>query len=197
DAELPAWRTRALAESRASWGLHPPLHGGRNKIGRDAMEVEMKIRGLMMDPVTNMPIVVLKDVQGNAVLPIWVGVYEANAIALEIEKVQTPRPMTHDLLRNVFLDLEVRVDKIVVNDLKDDTFYAVIWVERGGELMMIDSRPSDALALALRMDCPIFVDETVLKNSKVTNAISERTTMDQIRGTLEDLNDEDFGRYKM
>jgi len=164
---------------------------------RDAMEVEMKIRGLMMDPVTNMPIVVLKDVQGNAVLPIWVGVYEANAIALEIEKVQTPRPMTHDLLRNVFLDLEVRVDKIVVNDLKDDTFYAVIWVERDGQLMMIDSRPSDALALALRMDCPIFVDETVLKNSKVTNAISEKSTMDQIRGSLEDLNDEDFGRYKM
>jgi len=161
------------------------------------MEVEMKIRGLMMDPVTNMPIVVLKDVQGNSVLPIWVGVYEANAIALEIEKVQTPRPMTHDLLRNVFLDLEVRVDKIVVNDLKDDTFYAVIWVERGGELMMIDSRPSDALALALRMDCPIFVDETVLKNSKVTSAISEKSTMDQIRGTLEDLSDEDFGRYKM
>ncbi|HJZ65967.1 MAG TPA: bifunctional nuclease family protein [Candidatus Acidoferrum sp.] len=161
------------------------------------MEVEMKIRGLMMDPVTNMPIVVLKDVQGNAVLPIWVGVYEANAIALEIEKVQTPRPMTHDLLRNVFLGLEVRVDKIVVNDLKDDTFYAVIWVERDGQLMMIDSRPSDALALALRMDCPIFVDEQVLKNSKVTNAISERTTMDQIRGSLEDLNDEDFGRYKM
>ena len=161
------------------------------------MEVEMKIRGLMMDPVTNMPIVILRDLNGNTVLPIWVGVYEANAIALEIEKVQTPRPMTHDLLRNVFLGLEVRVDKIVVNDLKDDTFYAVIWVERDGQLMMIDSRPSDALALALRMDCPIFVDEQVLKNSKVTNAISERTTMDQIRGSLEDLNDEDFGRYKM
>jgi len=162
------------------------------------MEVEMKIRGLMMDPVTNMPIVVLKDVQGgNSVLPIWVGVYEANAIALEIEKVQTPRPMTHDLLRNVFLDLEVRVDKIVVSELKDDTFYAVIWVERDGQLMMIDSRPSDALALALRMDCPIFVDEQVLKNSKVANAVSERTTMDQIRGSLEDLSDEDFGRYKM
>jgi bifunctional DNase/RNase len=92
------------------------------------MEVEMKIRGLMMDPVTNMPIVVLKDAQGTAVLPIWVGIYEANAIALEIEKVQTPRPMTHDLLRNVFLGLDVRVQKVVVNDLKDDTFYALIWV---------------------------------------------------------------------
>jgi bifunctional DNase/RNase len=161
------------------------------------MEVEMKIRGLMMDPVTNMPIVVLKDVQGNSVLPIWVGVYEANAIALEIEKVQTPRPMTHDLLRNVFLGLEVRVDKIVVSDLKGDTFYAVIWVERDGQLIMLDSRPSDALALALRMDCPIFVDETVLKNSKVTSALAERTTSDQLRSYLEGLSDEDLGRYKM
>ncbi|HLK02911.1 MAG TPA: bifunctional nuclease family protein [Candidatus Acidoferrum sp.] len=161
------------------------------------MEVEMKIRGLMMDPVTNMPIVVLKDVQGNSVLPIWVGVYEANAIALEIEKVQTPRPMTHDLLKNVFLGLEVRVDKIVVSDLKDDTFYAVIWVERAGELIMLDSRPSDALALALRMDCPIFVDEHVLKNSKVTTALAERTTTDQLRTYLEGLSDEDLGRYKM
>ena len=134
------------------------------------MEVEMKIRGLMMDPVTQMPIVVLKDVQGQAILPIWVGAYEANAIALEIEKVQTPRPMTHDLLKNVFLGLDVAVQKIVVNDLRDDTFYALIWVERDGELMSIDSRPSDALALALRMDCPIFVDETVLKNSKVSSA---------------------------
>ena len=99
------------------------------------MEVEMKIRGLMMDPVTQMPIVVLKDVQGQAILPIWVGAYEANAIALEIEKVQTPRPMTHDLLKNVFLGLDVAVQKIVVNDLRDDTFYALIWVERDGELM--------------------------------------------------------------
>src|SRR5208337_2177902 len=132
------------------------------------MEVEMKIRGLMMDPVTQMPIVVLKDIQGQAVLPIWVGAYEANAIALEIEKVQTPRPMTHDLLKNVFLGLDVQVQKIVVNDLRDDTFYALIWVEHAGESMSIDSRPSDALALALRMDCPIFVEEIVLKNSKVS-----------------------------
>ena len=140
------------------------------------MEVEMKIRGLMMDPVTQMPIVVLKDVQGQAILPIWVGAYEANAIALEIEKVQTPRPMTHDLLKNVFLGLDVAVQKIVVNDLRDDTFYALIWVEREGQMMTIDSRPSDALALALRMDCPIFVDETVLKNSKVSSALAEKNT---------------------
>ncbi len=161
------------------------------------MEVEMKIRGLMMDPVTNMPIVVLKDVQGQAILPIWVGVYEANAIALEIEKVQTPRPMTHDLLKNVLLGLEVRVQKIVVSDLKDDTFYALIWVEREGQMMTIDSRPSDALALALRMDCPIFVDETVLKNSKISSAFTERNTNEQLRTWLDGLSDEDLGRYKM
>jgi uncharacterized protein len=161
------------------------------------MEVEMKIRGLMMDPVTNMPIVVLKDVQGQAILPIWVGVYEANAIALEIEKVQTPRPMTHDLLKNVLLGLEVRVQKIVVNDLKDDTFYALIWVEREGEMMTIDSRPSDALALALRMDCPIFVEEAVLKNSKISGAFAERSSSEQLRNYLDGLSDEDLGRYKM
>src|SRR5437764_12769263 len=114
------------------------------------MEVEMKIRGLMMDPVTNMPIVVLKDVQGQAILPIWVGVYEANAIALEIEKVQTPRPMTHDLPKNVLLGLEVRVQKIVVNDLKDDTFYALTRVEPEAQTMTIDPRPKHALASAPR-----------------------------------------------
>src|SRR5580693_2175020 len=132
------------------------------------MEVEMKIRGLMMDPVTNMPIIVLKDANGSAVLPIWVGVYEANAIALEIEKVQTPRPMTHDLLKNVLLGLNVQVQKVVVNELREDTFYALIWVEHQGERMSIDSRPSDALALALRVDCPIFVEETVLQSSKIS-----------------------------
>ena len=161
------------------------------------MEVEMKIRGLMMDPVTNMPIVVLKDVRGSAVLPIWVGVYEANAIALEIEKVQTPRPMTHDLLKNVLFGLNVQVQKVVVSDLRDDTFYAVIWVEREGERMSIDSRPSDALALALRVDCPIFVDETVLQNSKSTSAITEKSTSEELRKWLEGLSDEDLGRYKM
>ncbi|NDQ58008.1 MAG: bifunctional nuclease family protein [Acidipila sp.] len=161
------------------------------------MEVEMKIRGLMMDPVTNMPIVVLKDTQGTAILPIWVGIYEANAIALEIEKVQTPRPMTHDLLKNLLLGLEVSVQKVVVSELKDDTFYALIWMEREGRLLSMDSRPSDALALALRLDCPIFVDDEVLKNSKVATAVSEKTTNEELRKWLEGLNDEDLGRYKM
>jgi bifunctional DNase/RNase len=160
------------------------------------MEVEMKIRGLMMDPVTNMPIVILKDVNGTAILPIWVGIYEANAIALEIEKVNTPRPMTHDLIKNVLLGLSAGVQKVVVNDLREDTFFALIWVERDGQLVCIDSRPSDALAVALRLDCPIFVDEEVLKSSKIANA-TEKVTNGELRKWLENLGDEDMGRYKM
>src|ERR1700746_259632 len=127
------------------------------------MEIEMKIRGLMMDPGTNMPIVVRKDVGSDTVLPIWVGVFEANAIALEIEKVTTPRPMTHDLIKNVLSGLDAHVHKVVVTELKEDTFYAVIWMEREGRVISVDSRPSDALALALRVDCPIYVDDEVLK----------------------------------
>jgi len=151
----------------------------------------------MMDPVTNMPVVVLKETSGTAILPIWVGIYEANAIALEIEKVQTPRPMTHDLLKNVLTGLNVHVHKVVVSDLKEDTFYAMIWMERDGEMMSIDSRPSDALALALRLDCPIFVEDEVLKSSKMANAITEKSSSEELRKWLENLNDEDLGRYKM
>jgi bifunctional DNase/RNase len=161
------------------------------------MEVEMKIRGLMMDPVTNMPIVILKDVSGNSLLPIWVGIYEANAIALEIEKVATPRPMTHDLIKSLLLGLSTGIRKVVVNDLKDDTFYALIWLERNGELISIDSRPSDALALALRLDCPIFVEDEVLKSSKLTGPVSDKVNNEELRKWLENLNDEDLGRYKM
>ncbi len=160
-------------------------------------EVEMKIRGLMMDPVTNMPIVVLKDVNGNAILPIWVGIYEANAIALEIEKVATPQPMTHDLIKILLLGMNTSMRKVVVSDLKDDTFYAVIWLEKEGKLMSVDSRPSDALALALRLDCPIYVDESVLKSSKMVATITDRVNNEELRRWLENLNDEDLGRYKM
>jgi hypothetical protein len=161
------------------------------------MEVEMKIRGLMMDPQTNNPIVVLKDVNGTAILPIWVGIYEASAIASEIDKQATPRPMTHDLIRNLLFGLEAAVKKIVVSDLKDDTFYAVIWLERDGEMISVDSRPSDALAIALRMDCPIFVDETVLKTSKENTPVAEVSNNEDLRKWLESLSDEDLGRYKM
>ena len=161
------------------------------------MEIEMKIRGLMMDPMTNMPMVVLKEVSGTSILPIWVGIYEANAIALEIEKILTPRPMTHDLIKLLLTGLETGVRKVVVSDLKDDTYYAVIWLEKEGELISVDSRPSDALAIALRLDCPIYVDDTVLKTSKAAGSVSEKVKDAEIRRWLENLNDEDLGRYKM
>ena len=161
------------------------------------MEIEMKIRGLMVDPVTNTPIVILRDSSGNSILPIWVGVYEANAIALEIEKVTTPRPMTHDLIKNLLTGVEATVQKVVVSELKDETFYAVIWLERDGEIISVDSRPSDALALALRLDCPIYVEEQVLASSRSTASVSEKVTNDELKRWLEGLNDEDLGRYKM
>jgi len=161
------------------------------------VEVEMKIRGLMMDPITNMPIVILKEATGSGILPIWVGVYEANAIALEIEKVVTPRPMTHDLLKNVLVGLDACVHKVVVTGIKEDTFYALIWVERNGTLVSIDSRPSDALALALRIDCPIFVDDEVLKSSKSQASVQDKINSEEMKRWLENLNDEDLGKYKM
>lgn len=161
------------------------------------MEVEMKIRTLMMDPVTQMPIVILRDVNGDTILPIWVGPFEANAIALEIEKVSTARPMTHDLIKTLLSGLEARVQKVVVSELKDETFYALIWLEKDGQIISVDSRPSDALALALRTDCPIYVEDAVLKNSKLTTQSGDRINNDEMKRWLEGLNDEDFGRYKM
>ena len=161
------------------------------------MEIEMKIRGLMVDPSTNAPIVILKDVQGDTVLPIWVGLYEANAIALEVEKATTPRPMTHDLLKNLVHGLNATVQRVVVTELKNDTFYAVLWLEQDGEQVTIDCRPSDALALALRADCPIFVEEDVLRVAKVIPNPTDQATQEELRRWLENLNDEDLGRYKM
>jgi bifunctional DNase/RNase len=160
------------------------------------MDVEMKIRGLVMDPSTSMPIVILKDLVSDVVLPIWVGLYEANAIALEIEKTTTPRPMTHDLARNLINGLNASVEKIVVNELRNDTFYAVIWLRQDGETVTLDARPSDAIALALRCDCPIYVSEDVLRVAKLAPAATD-TTPEELRRWLEGLNDEDLGRYKM
>ena len=159
--------------------------------------IEVRIRGLMMDPVTNMPIVVLKDMHGDAVVPIWVGIFEANAIALEIEKTTTPRPMTHDLMIQLLRSTGGLLRRVVITELKDETFYAVLWIERGGEWMSLDARPSDALALALRMDCPIYVAEPVVRAAKLTNAGVENFSPDELRRWLEHLNDEDLGRYKM
>lgn len=162
------------------------------------MEVEMKIRGLMVDPSTNMPVVILKDPKSEAVLPIWVGLYEANAIALEVEKSTTPRPLTHDLLKNAIAGLNAQVQRVVVSELRGDTFYAVIWMEQNGEIVALDARPSDALALALRSDCPIFVAEEVLQAAKVLpNAAENQPSEQEMRRWLESLGDEDLGRYKM
>jgi bifunctional DNase/RNase len=145
------------------------------------MLIEMSIKGLMVDPITNMPIVILKDKQGERVLPIWVGIFEANAIALQIENIATPRPMTHDLLRNIISDLEGHVDRIVVSDLKDNTFYAVIHLTVRGERVAVDSRPSDAIALALRTRSPIMVEESVIDNAKTVDFASERADNDQLQ----------------
>ena len=150
-----------------------------------------------MDPITNMPIVILKEATGNAILPIWVGVSEANAIALEIEKVVTPRPMTHDLLKNVLIGLDSHVQKVVVTTIQDDTFYAVIWIDSDGRLISIDSRPSDALALALRIDCPILVEDEVLRSSKGQASTPERSITNEDLKRWLDQNDEDLGKYKM
>jgi bifunctional DNase/RNase len=160
-------------------------------------EIEVRIRGLMMDPVTNMPMVVLKDIAGDAVLPIWVGIFEANAIALEIEKSATPRPMTHDLLRNTLRAFETHVTRVVVSELKDDTFYAVVWLDRDGEVMSLDARPSDALALAMRADCPIFVSRAVMESARAGQKSGRDVNSDEMRRWLENLGDDDMGRYKM
>jgi bifunctional DNase/RNase len=162
------------------------------------MDVEVRIRGLVMDPATSMPIVVLKDVASETVMPIWVGIFEANAIALEIEKVAAPRPMTHDLTRNLIRHLNAQLERIVISELRDETFFAMLWLRQGDEAVCIDARPSDAIALALRADCPIYVTEQVMQTAKLnTSGPPEGPTAEQLRGWLEGLNDEDLGRYKM
>ncbi|MDR3723841.1 MAG: bifunctional nuclease family protein [Terracidiphilus sp.] len=162
------------------------------------MEIEVRIRGLMMDPSTNMPIVVLKDIASDAVMPIWVGLFEANAIAIEIEKVATPRPMTHDLARNLMRNLNGSLERVVINEIKDDTFYATLWLKQDKQSISVDARPSDAIALALRADCPIFVSEEVMKAARLnTSGPVDTPTAEQLRGWLEGLNDDDLGHYKM
>jgi bifunctional DNase/RNase len=162
------------------------------------MDVEMRIRGWMMDPNTNMPIVVLKAVASDTVLPIWVGIFEANAIAVEIEKAAAPRPMTHDLTKNLIQYMNGTLDRVVITELKDDTFYAVLYLTQGGEAMTVDARPSDAIALALRADCPIYVAEPVLARAKLNSAgPPDNPSKEDVRKWLEGLNDEDLGRYKM
>jgi len=161
------------------------------------MEVEVVIKGLTMDPITNMPIVVLRDVEGQRVLPIWVGPSEANAIALQIENVTTPRPMTHDLLRLIITELQASVQRVVVTDLKENTFYALIYLQTGGGLVAVDARPSDAIALALRAKAPIFVDEEVLTSARSPEDAPDRADVDRLQKWLESLDPDDLGKYKM
>ncbi|MDQ3069756.1 MAG: bifunctional nuclease family protein [Acidobacteriota bacterium] len=161
------------------------------------MQIAMSIKGLMMDPITNMPIVILHASDGGRVLPIWVGVFEANAIALQIENVAPPRPMTHDLLRNVLHELNASVEKIVVTDLRDNTFFAHIHLAVLGEPLVIDARPSDAIALALRTQAPIFVEDSVLENAKTVDAVPEKPDDERLSKWLESLDPEDLGKYKM
>ena len=161
------------------------------------MQIEMTIKGLMVDPITNTPIVILRDQDGQRVLPIRVGIFEANAIALQIENVTTPRPMTHDLLRNVIQDLKATVERIVVCDVQDNTFYALIHLTREGQAMTIDARPSDAIALALRTRAPIFVEENVIDHAKTVDFSPDKPDAERLHKWLESLDPEDLGKYKM
>jgi bifunctional DNase/RNase len=162
------------------------------------MWVEMKVRGLALDPVSNTPIIILRDEEEKRSLPIWVGIFEANAIALELEKISTPRPMTHDLIKNILESVEAKVEKIVVNDLRDNTFFALIHLRLGDEEITVDSRPSDAIALALRAGAPIFVDEDVVRRAKsVEVAPKESDDQEKLKEWLENIKPEDFGKYKM
>ncbi|HEV3217987.1 MAG TPA: bifunctional nuclease family protein [Vicinamibacterales bacterium] len=161
------------------------------------MQIEMTIKGLMVDPVTNVPIILLRDSEGQKVLPIWVGIFEANAIALQIENVTPPRPMTHDLLKNVINDLKASVQKVVVSDLKDNTFYALIYLTVNGETVAIDARPSDAIALALRARCSIFVEEAVIEGAENREPGADKPDTDRLQKWLESLDPNELGKYKM
>ena len=161
------------------------------------MFVEMTVKGLTLDPLTNMPIVILKDMEDKHVLPIWIGLFEANAIALELEKITTPRPMTHDLIRDIITGINATVTKVVVNDLKNNTFYAVIHLSLDGNNIVIDSRPSDAIALALRIGAPIYVSTEVVNKARSIDMTKESEDTDQLKEWLENLRPEDFGKYQM
>lgn len=158
-------------------------------------KVEMKVEGLTLDPITNMPIIILKDSKGEKVLPIWVGVFEANAIALEMEKISTPRPMTHDLIKNIISGLSAEINHICVSDLKDNTFYAVISVRINGNDVDIDSRPSDAIAVALRFKAPILVAKKVLEEARSFDITHESNLgdSDQWNNWLKNVKPGDFG----
>ena len=161
------------------------------------MEIAMRIKGLVVDPVSKMPIVVLEDPQTDRILPIWIGVFEANTIALTIENIPTPRPMTHDLLKSFLEKLQVAVEKVVVNDVRNNTFYALIYLRHKDQPMVIDSRPSDAIALALRVNSPIFVEDNVVQKAQSVKFDENLEDTEKLMSWLENLKPEDFGKYKM
>jgi len=160
------------------------------------MLIEMAVKGLMVDPLTNLPIIILRDEAHERVLPIWVGPVEANAIALQIENANTPRPMTHDLLRLVIEALDGRITRVLIHELSDGTFYAFLEIYRGAERLLVDARPSDALALALRAKVPIFVNETVLEHVKAVDFAPQQVDQERLQRWLESLDPDDLG-YKM
>ena len=163
------------------------------------MFVEMKVRGLALDPLSNLPIIILRDDDEKRSLPIWIGIYEANAIALELEKIETPRPMTHDLIKNILETIEARVQKVVVTDLKENTFYAVLHLQVGTTEYTVDSRPSDAIALALRVGAPIYVDEEVVRKAKSLEGGKEAEAVKaddpDLREWLQNIKPEDFEKF--
>jgi bifunctional DNase/RNase len=161
------------------------------------MQIEMTVKGLIIDPITNMPIVILRDKDGQRVLPIWVGGFEANAIAVQLENIATPRPMTHDLLKNVIHDLKADIQKIVVSDLKENTFYALIYLKVNGEAVAVDARPSDAIALALRSRAPIFVEDKVIDHARSVDMAPEKEDSERLQKWLENLDPDELGKYKM
>jgi len=161
------------------------------------MLVRMTVRGIALDPITNMPIIILEDSEEKRALPIWVGIFEANAIALEMEKIATPRPLTHDLIKNILDGLGATVQQIVVNDLKENTLFAVIEVNYNGNMVNIDARPSDAIALALRVNAPIFVTDKVVSKGKSMDIAEDKEETDRWKEWFENLKPEDFGKYKM
>jgi bifunctional DNase/RNase len=160
-------------------------------------ELQVEIKGLMLDPSSNVPIVILRDIRSQLFLPIWIGVFEANAIALRLEGVDPPRPMTHDLLRSVVEELGGEVEKIVISDLKESTFFARIHVRNQDRSLSIDARPSDAIALALRTSSPIFVLQSVLDRAQAVDLTSDATDEEKLKKWLEEMNPEELGKWTM
>jgi len=166
------------------------------------MFIEMKVSGLTIDPITGTPIVILKDLQEKKAIPIWIGIFEASAIATELEKVKFSRPMTHDLLKDILGTLQVTLMRIEIQDLRNNTFFASIFLERDGQTFIVDARPSDAIALALRVGSPIFVEEKVIEKSRsidfeVNLMEKDKLTDEKLKEFLENLPIENFGKYKM